>query len=257
MSTPRRILVLANETCAGAAVCDEVRYRAGHGPAEVLVVAPVLKASRVGHWFDSDTAGARATATERLETSVAALRAIGLDATGRLGDSDPLQALDDAYRVFGPDEIVISTHPPGRSNWLERQVVDRARERYRVPVTHVVVDLEHEAALTHNDPRPTANAAAETITLYRAVDYDEALVVQRSGFQNARGAVGDRSGVIFTESITATSDPDDATIFVVDLPVAVADGYAIGGDDGERRFVLPAELVNRQRPRALVADWSE
>lgn len=257
MNTTRRILVIANETCAGAAVCDEVRYRAGHGPSEVLVVAPALATSRVGHWLSSDVAGARAAATERLDASVAALRAIGLDATGRLGDPDPLQALDDAYRVFSPDEVVISTHPPGRSNWLERQVVARARDRYPVAVTHVVVDLAHEAALTHNDPRPTPTAATEIVTLYRAVDYDEALMVQRSGFANERGVVGDRSGVIFAETPASPPGIEDATVFVVELPAAVASSYAIDSGDGERRYVLPAELVNRHHPRALVAEWSE
>ena len=54
--------------------------------------------------------------------------------------------MDDALRMFGADEIVVSTHPPGRSNWLEKQVIERARERYRLPITHVVVDLEREGA---------------------------------------------------------------------------------------------------------------
>ncbi len=257
MNTPRRILVIANETCAGAAVCDEVRYRAGHGPAEVLVVAPALATSRMGHWMSSNLAGAREAATERLDASVAALRSIGLDASGRLGDSDPLQALDDAYRVFHPAEIVISTHPPGRSNWLERQVVARARDRYTIPVTHVVVDLDHEAALTHNDPRPVPTPATEKMALYRAVGYDEALTVQRSGFENVRNAVGDRSGVVFTESSAFTSGLDDATVFVVEIPSGDVASYEVAGDGAERRFVLPAELVNRHHPQALVAEWSE
>jgi len=37
--------------------------------------------------------------------------------------------------------LIISTHPEGRSNWLERGVVEHARERFALPVTHVVVDL--------------------------------------------------------------------------------------------------------------------
>jgi hypothetical protein len=45
-------------------------------------------------------------------------------------------------RTFGADEIVIATHPEGRSNWLERGVVAAARERFAPPVTHVVVDLD-------------------------------------------------------------------------------------------------------------------
>ena len=61
-----------------------------------------------------------------------------------VGDGDPLVAVDDAVRTFGPAEIVISTHPPGKSNWLERGVVEKARERFAVPITHVVVDLERE-----------------------------------------------------------------------------------------------------------------
>jgi hypothetical protein len=52
--------------------------------------------------------------------------------------------MEDALRTFGADEIIISTHPEGRSHWLERGVVERARERFTVPVAHVVVDLERE-----------------------------------------------------------------------------------------------------------------
>ena len=40
--------------------------------------------------------------------------------------------------------MIISTHPLGRSNWLEHDVVHRARDRFDIPVTHVVVDLERE-----------------------------------------------------------------------------------------------------------------
>jgi hypothetical protein len=55
-------------------------------------------------------------------------------------DSDPLQALTDALRVFSADEIVIATHSPSRSNWLARNLVDRARAQCRRPIVHVVVD---------------------------------------------------------------------------------------------------------------------
>jgi GABA permease len=69
-----------------------------------------------------------------------------MKARGEVGDSDPVQAIGDALRTFAPDEIVISTHPEGRSNWLERGVVNHARERFDVPLTHVVVDLDAERA---------------------------------------------------------------------------------------------------------------
>ena len=115
---------------------------AGQGDADVLVVCPALN-SPLRHWA-SDEDGARALAQDRLDESLGALAAAGVEARGEVGDADPIQAMDDALRTFGADEIVISTHPPGRSNWLEKEVIGRAKERYDVPITHVVVDLELE-----------------------------------------------------------------------------------------------------------------
>jgi GABA permease len=147
----RRVLVVANETVAGSELLAEVRRAAASGPTEVLVVSPALN-SPLKHWV-SDSDAARESATERLEASLKAMRAAGIDARGEVGDSDPLQAIEDALRTFSPDEVIISTHPPGRSNWLERDVVSGARERFALPVTHVVVDL----AAAH--PAPAGSAA--------------------------------------------------------------------------------------------------
>jgi hypothetical protein len=141
----RHILVVANETCAGRALLEEVRYRARGRDSEVLVVAPALTSP--ARFWASDVDSGREAAHQRLEASLAGLAAVGVTARGEVGDSDPLQAIEDALRTFGADEVVISTHPPGRSNWLERQVVERARERYEtIPITHVIVDLERESA---------------------------------------------------------------------------------------------------------------
>jgi len=110
--------------------------------AEVLVCTPALN-SRLRHWT-SDEDSARVSAQGRLDASLDRLRSLGIDASGEVGDADPLQAMEDALRTFGADEIIISTHPEGRSHWLERGVVSGARERFAVPITHVVVDLEAE-----------------------------------------------------------------------------------------------------------------
>ena len=72
------------------------------------------------------------------------LRSLGIDAKGEVGDAEPVQAMEDALRLFGADEIIISTHPEGRSHWLEKGIVEGARERFAVPITHVVVDLQAE-----------------------------------------------------------------------------------------------------------------
>jgi len=138
----RRILVIANETVGGQTLGEEIRRRAEGFDEEVLVISPALN-SPLRHWT-SDEDGARAAAQERLETSVARLAEAGVRVRGEVGDSEPLQALEDAVRTFGPDEIIISTHPEGRSHWLEQGLVEKARERFEVPITHVVVDLAAE-----------------------------------------------------------------------------------------------------------------
>lgn len=137
----RRILVIANETVGGEELLAILRRKAAEGvPGRVLVVCPALN-SQVRTWA-SDEDGARAAAQSRLDASLAQLARDGIQAEGEVGDGDPLQAIEDALRTFGADEIIISTHPEGRSHWLERDVVGSARERFAVPITHVVVDLE-------------------------------------------------------------------------------------------------------------------
>ena len=140
----RRILVVANETVGGHTLRSAIVAKSLDVREEVLVVTPALN-SPLRHWT-SDEDRARAAAQERLDASLAALAQAGVHARGEVGDGDPLQAMEDALRTFGADEIIISTHPEGRSNWLERGIVEKARERFAVPITHVVVDLSREGS---------------------------------------------------------------------------------------------------------------
>ena len=138
----RRILVIANETVGGEALRERIRERGSGYRTEVLVVCPALN-TPLRHWA-SDEDPARAEAQQRLAVSLERLEQAGIHARGEIGDGDPLQAIEDALRTFGADEIVISTHPPGRSHWLEQRLIERARERFALPITHVVVDLSAE-----------------------------------------------------------------------------------------------------------------
>jgi GABA permease len=132
--------VIANETVGGSELLAILREKAEGVNERVHVVCPALN-SQVRTWA-SDEDGARAAAQQRLDASLARLRQEGVQAQGEVGDGDPLQAIEDALRTFDPDEIVISTHPEGRSHWLERNVVGAARDRFDPPITHVVVDLD-------------------------------------------------------------------------------------------------------------------
>jgi GABA permease len=140
-----RLLVVANETVGGAALLDEIGDRCRGRDCEILVVTPALASSRAAHWA-SDVDEAIELARQRMELSLIAIDQLGLKARGEVGDSDPNVAIEDALRVFAADEIVISTHPPKRSRWLEHGVVDRARQQIDLPISHVVVDLAGDRA---------------------------------------------------------------------------------------------------------------
>ncbi len=140
----RRLLVVANQTIGGRALLEEIQNRARGADSEILVITPALASSRAAHWA-SDIDEAIELARQRMELSLLAIQETGLRARGQVGESDPNVAIEDALRDFPADEIIISTHPPDRSRWLEHGVVERARSEIELPVTHVVVDLAAES----------------------------------------------------------------------------------------------------------------
>ncbi len=143
---PRRVLVVANRTLPGDALRAELAAR-GEGGAELHFVAPIL-CSRV-HYIASDVDTELSEARARLDAALEWARGDGLQATGAVGDPNvALGAIEDELRMFGADEVIISTYPRGRSNWLETDIVERLREELDIPITHLVVEVDA--------PRPAA-----------------------------------------------------------------------------------------------------
>jgi GABA permease len=138
---PHRVLIVANETVGAEELLSEIRSFAAGTDAEFFVCVPanpVDTGQAENHGAVYVWEATQRAAQERLDATLAALRADGLRADGALGDFRPLVALDEAAARFTPDGIVISTHPEGRSTWLRQGLVARAREKYDVPVEHVV-----------------------------------------------------------------------------------------------------------------------
>jgi hypothetical protein len=137
-----RVLVVANQTVGGDELKAEILGRGGPRP-ELRIVVPV-RCSRA-QYLTSDIDREIAAAGSRLDAMLGWAGGQGYDARGAIGDANPLLAIEDELRRFGADELIISTHPPERSHWLEAGVVERAREELDIPVTHVVVDLAAQA----------------------------------------------------------------------------------------------------------------
>jgi hypothetical protein len=140
-ATTHRVLVVANDPVEagllGAAIDRTTPPRA---QPQVLVVAPALNARFRGWTSDDDEA--YDAAELRLRSCIDDLELSGYDANGIIGDADPLLATAEALRVFRADMLVIATHPERRANWLARNLIARARERFGLPV----VALTAEAA---------------------------------------------------------------------------------------------------------------
>lgn len=139
----RRVLVVANRTLRGAELRAELLRRAGSG-ADFRIVAPIL-CSRV-HYIASDIDTELREARARLNDAMEWAAGEGLAASGVVGDPNvALGAIEDELRRSGADEVIVSTHPPGQSNWLETGIVERLRDELDIPVTHLVVHLEARA----------------------------------------------------------------------------------------------------------------
>lgn len=137
MPEPHRILAVANRTCPCPALLRAIACRAAErDPAAVMLVAPALN-SRLRHYL-SDTDPALEEARARLELAGSGLAELGVRALTEVGDADPHVAIGDALARFPANEIIISTLPEGDSHWLERDLIERAREAFGVPVTHLV-----------------------------------------------------------------------------------------------------------------------
>jgi hypothetical protein len=134
LESPREhahVLVIANQTIVGGPLLEAVRERAASGPTEFTLVAA------------ADAPGAE----RRVEEAVARLRAAGIEASGHLGDHDPVTAAVNAVHDERVDEIIVSTFPQASSGWLRRDVVGRIRSETRLPVAHVVVEPAEAEAL--------------------------------------------------------------------------------------------------------------
>jgi hypothetical protein len=133
LESPREkahVLVLANQTVLGQPLLDAIHERAAAGPADFTLLIP------------ADAVGAE----RRLKSVCSLMAEAGIEASGLLGDPDPVIAVENAIHDEQIDEIIVSTFPAATSGWLRRDVLGRIRSFGR-PVTHVVVTpQEAEAA---------------------------------------------------------------------------------------------------------------
>jgi hypothetical protein len=108
----------------------------GHGAGdrtEVMVVAPALQDSGFRFWL-SDADEAIQRAEEVRQRTVQNLDRAGVAASGDTGDSDPLNAIQDALATFPADRIVLFTHLGSEQRYREDVDPAEVEERFGLPV---------------------------------------------------------------------------------------------------------------------------
>ena len=138
-----RLLVVATSSNISEPVRREIERRAEGRHTQTLVVVPALAGSRFEQAAGEVDEGI-AHADEQREPAAEEAREAGakLVAEPRIGDSDPILAIEDGLREFPAQEILIVTRPAEEAAWMEEDLFDRAKERFRLPIAHFVVDSE-------------------------------------------------------------------------------------------------------------------
>ncbi len=131
-----KVLVVANRTADSPELLDALKQRAGNGDCEFTLLVP---ATAHGISWAADTHAGAGEAQDHRQAFLDALRKKGLNvADAKVGDQDPLAAVQDECNMHDYDEIVISTLPTHISKWLHLDLPHKAGHATGLPVTHVV-----------------------------------------------------------------------------------------------------------------------
>src|SRR6059036_973160 len=118
-----KLLVLTSEPITAQQLRDALPQGTDPERSEVMVVAPALQDDALHFWLsDADQAIGRADAVRR--QTVERLAAEGVPASGDTGESDPLDAIEDALQTFPADQLILFTH--GQEEERYREDVDPA-----------------------------------------------------------------------------------------------------------------------------------
>jgi len=135
------VLVVANRTATSIGLEAALRARLENGPAKFTLLVPV---------------GWSPDARRRANHVASRLRGLGFEVDGRVGDSEPLNAVLEVWSPAEFDEIIVSTLPASTSHWMQTGLPRRIERHTGALVRHV----EAREALTSVPGRPLAGTRA-------------------------------------------------------------------------------------------------
>jgi hypothetical protein len=257
----KTILVIANETLAGAKLLDVIKAKAkASGDARVVVCVPRNRPKHGNIIYDDAVFDA---AKVRIDLARRFLRQDGIAAIGDIGDPDPYTATMDAVAEHRPDEIVISTFPAAVSGWLRRDLIERIEHASGLPVTHVVQDIDAEGIPFHVTLVVAARTASgdqllDCLKRLAAGHEREALFIVTVPQEGGEGAHAARARArmaqvvdrLLSEGLVAAGmigDPDPYTATMNALQFFRVDDIVISTLPATRSGWLRADLIERVR----------
>ena len=122
---------MANQTLGGTALARVVEERATYESAAIHVVVPAIDPA-----IEQPPAAGTASenAERRLGQALDRLKAAGVNATGEVGASDPMEAIANALKAQHQSGIIISTLPAGLSRWLRADLPHRVAREFHLSV---------------------------------------------------------------------------------------------------------------------------
>ncbi len=129
-------LLIAHQTAGSEALRRHVVALAREDPgAEFVLVIPATPVDHLRTWTEGEAISAATVAGEQAR---AAFAADGVELEDvRIGDGNPIYAIQDAFIEEAFDDVIISTQPTGISRWLRMDLVGKATRALDVPVVHV------------------------------------------------------------------------------------------------------------------------
>lgn len=133
-----RLLAIVTDSLQGQEPIDEIRRAGDGGGAEIRVIVPAVEATSFRHTM-GDIDEPKREAEERLRLALESLSENGIEATGGVGDPDPVQAAQDALLEAPADEVLIFERESEQARWFEEGLFDRAKESLEPPLRMVVL----------------------------------------------------------------------------------------------------------------------
>jgi hypothetical protein len=130
-----RVLVVANRTAESPELLEALRIRTMQGPCAFTLLIP---STPHGIAWAADMHGGGDEAEGHRSAFLQELREEGINVNdAKVGDPDPLAAIQDECNFNDYDELIVSTLPLKLSKWLRVDLPRKAEAATGLPVLHI------------------------------------------------------------------------------------------------------------------------